>query len=95
MLSKWKVTVITGLFAFGALSFILGLFPLLADIFWILWFAGCGACILALVLTVIVPSPRPAVNHPATNRLDVNRPAANRHEAGRSAADPADGVSQP
>lgn len=90
MLSKWKVTVITGLFAFGALSFILGLFPLLADIFWILWFAGCGACILALVLTVIVPSPRPAMN-----RLDVNRPAANRHEAGRSAADPADDVSRP
>ena len=57
MLSRWKVAVITGLFAFGALSFILGLFPLLADIFWILWFAGCGACILALVLTVIVPSP--------------------------------------
>ncbi|WP_350269890.1 hypothetical protein AAFP32_15410 [Brevibacterium sp. CBA3109] len=80
MLSKWKVTVITGLFVFGALSFILGLFPLLAEIFWILWFAGCGACIRALVLTVVVPS---------------HRPTANRREAGRSAADPTDGVNRP
>ncbi|SMX94247.1 MULTISPECIES: hypothetical protein [Brevibacterium] len=80
MLSKWKVTVITGLFVFGALSFILGLFPLLAEIFWILWFAGCGACILALVLTVIVPS---------------HRPTANRREADRSPADPTDGVNRP
>ncbi|AOP55340.1 MAG: hypothetical protein ACTMKZ_07665 [Brevibacterium aurantiacum] len=80
MLSRWKVAVITGLFAFGALSFVLGLFPLLADIFWILWFAGCGACILALVLTVIVPSPRSA---------------ANRYTPRSSAADSADGVSQP
>ncbi|MCF2586634.1 hypothetical protein [Brevibacterium sp. UCMA 11752] len=80
MLSRWKVAVITGLFAFGALSFVLGLFPLLADIFWILWFAGCGACILALVLTVVVPSPRSA---------------ANRHAPRSSAADSADGVSPP
>ncbi|MDN5657634.1 MAG: hypothetical protein L0G76_08620 [Brevibacterium sandarakinum] len=62
MLSKWKVTVVTGLFVLSALSFFLGLFPLLADIFWILWFIGCGACILALVLTVIVPTYRPAAD---------------------------------
>ncbi|MCF2572253.1 hypothetical protein [Brevibacterium sp. UCMA 11754] len=100
MLSRWKVAVITGLFAFGALSFVLGLFPLLADIFWILWFAGCGACILALVLTVVVPSPRSASNRSETGRPDSSRPeagrsAVNRHAPRRSAADSADGVSQP
>lgn len=84
MLSKWKVAVVTGLFVLSALSFFLGLFPILADVFWILWFAGCGACILALVLTVIVPT---------------HRPAANAAAAGSSAAGPAagsvDGVSRP
>ncbi|WP_231443516.1 hypothetical protein [Brevibacterium zhoupengii] len=89
MLTRWKVAVITGLFAFGALNFILGLFPLLADIFWILWFTGCGACILALVLTVIVPSQSPAAKssvagHPAT-------PSPTAHPA----PGPVDGVSQP
>ena len=81
MLSRWKVAVITGLFAFGALSFVLGLFPLLADIFWILWFAGCGACILALVLTVIVPSPL------GPQRTGIHRGLRQRIQA--------DGVSQP
>ena len=95
MLSKWKVTVITGLFVFGALSFILGLFPLLADIFWILWFAGCGSCILALVLTVIVPSPRPAEDRRAAKTSVSDHPAAGRSVTGSSAAGPADGVSQP
>lgn len=90
MLSKWKVLVITGLFVFGALSFILGLFPLLADIFWILWFAGCGACILALVLAVIVPSPRSAGNPRAAKTSVSARPSA-----GRTAAGPSDGVSRP
>lgn len=90
MLSKWKVTVITGLFAFGALSFILGLFPLLAGIFWILWFAGCGACILALVLTVVVPSPRSAANRAAAKTSVSGHPATD-----RTAEGPADGVSRP
>lgn len=95
MLSKWKVTVITGLFVFGALSFILGLFPLLADIFWILWFAGCGACILALVLTVIVPSPRSAANRRPAKTSVSARAATGRTAAGSSAVGTADGVSRP
>ncbi|WP_193071561.1 hypothetical protein [Brevibacterium sp. FME37] len=90
MLSKWKVLVITGLFVFGALSFILGLFPLFADIFWILWFAGCGACILALILTVIVPSPRSAENRRAAGTSVSGHPAAC-----RTATGPADGISRP
>ena len=56
MLKKRKVAVVTGLFIFGALSFLLGMFPVLAEVFWILWLAGCGACILGLILAVVVPS---------------------------------------
>ncbi|MDN5807192.1 MAG: hypothetical protein L0H52_08440 [Brevibacterium sp.] len=86
MLRKWKAAVITGLFVFGALSFILGLLPLLADIFWILWFTGCGACLLALVLTVTVPARRSAGH----------TPDAQQREAGRPAGDgPDDGLTQP
>lgn len=84
MLSKWKVAVITGLFVLSALSFFLGLFPILADVFWILWFAGCGACILALVLTVIVPTYRPEANAAAASSSAVG-----------PAAGSADGVSRP
>ena len=84
MLSKWKVTVVTGLFVVSALSFFLGLFPLFADIFWILWFIGCGACILALVLTVVVPTYRAVADRRAPNA------SATDAEAG-----PADGVSRP
>ena len=66
MFSKWKVAVITGLFVLSALSFFLGLFPIFANVFWILWFAGCGTCILALVLTVVVPTLRPVADASAT-----------------------------
>lgn len=93
MLSRWKVAVITGLFAFGALNFIIGLFPLLADIFWILWFTGCGACILALLLTVIVPSPSRAWETSASGRTATR--AVTSRRAARPAPGPVDGVSQP
>lgn len=84
MLTRWKIAIVTGLFVVGALSFLLGLFPTFAGIFWILWFAGCGACILALVLTVLVPTHRPASDPPVTGG-----PAAD------TATGPADGVSRP
>ncbi|MDN5875145.1 MAG: hypothetical protein L0I80_04105 [Brevibacterium sp.] len=88
MLSRWKVAVVTGLFVLSALSFFLGLLPLLSDIFWILWLAGCGACILALVLTVIVPTDRPEAG-----RAEANRPAANAPAAGAETGS-AEGVSR-
>ena len=56
MFSRWKITVVTALFVVGAVSFLLGLFPALAAFFWILWFAGCGACILGLILAVVIPT---------------------------------------
>lgn len=55
MLTRWKVPIVSGLFVFGAFGFLLGLFPSLAGVFWLLWITGCGACILGLILAVVVP----------------------------------------
>ncbi|GAA1861017.1 hypothetical protein [Brevibacterium marinum] len=99
MLTRWKIAIVTGLFVVGALSFLLGLFPTFAGIFWILWFTGCGACILALVLTVLVPTHRPAVSRPVASRSAVRRSVTDPPVTGGPAADSAtgsaDGVSRP
>lgn len=59
MLTRWKVPIVSGLFVFGAFSFLLGMFPDLAGIFWLLWITGCGVCILGLILAVVVPRRAP------------------------------------
>lgn len=69
MLKKWKVPVVTGLFVFGALGFILGFIPTLTDIFWFVWIFGCGACILGLILAVVVPSAKVEGTPPADGPL--------------------------
>lgn len=68
MLTRWKVPIVSGLFVFGAFGFLLGLFPALAGIFWLLWISGCGACILGLILGVVVPS------RPTSERLTRSEP---------------------
>lgn len=70
MLKKWKVPVVTGLFVFGGLGYILGFIPSLTDIFWFVWIFGCAACILGLILAVVVPSAKtegaPPADSPVT-----------------------------
>ncbi|MCM1011064.1 MULTISPECIES: MFS transporter [unclassified Brevibacterium] len=57
MLTRRKNVMVTGLFVLGICGFVLGLAPELAAFFWVLWFIGCGASMLGLILAVTVPRP--------------------------------------
>ncbi|WP_309133111.1 hypothetical protein [Brevibacterium sp.] len=59
MLIRWKAVLLTGMFLFGAVCFVLGLLPALADVFWLVWVAGCVSCIVGLILAVTIPVREP------------------------------------
>ncbi|GAA1623394.1 MULTISPECIES: hypothetical protein [Brevibacterium] len=76
MLTRRKNVMVTSLFVLGICGFVLGLVPELAAYFWVLWFIGCGASMLGLILAVTVPRP-------ATERHANCRGEAGHCEAGR------------